>query len=94
MLASSSPQGLIGSGILNIDRLTLKRRQRELADLKVGDGYRLDCGHEGRVVWVSEDNKIIGVAGVNGSCRSCGKKSSGNWTPTVYLIRFNDEKRE
>ena len=65
-----------------------------MADLKVGDGYRLDCGHEGRVVWISEDRKTIGVTGVNESCRSCGKTTSSNWTPTVYFIRFNDEERE
>jgi len=59
-----------------------------LADLRVGDRYRLNCGHEGRIVWVSEDRKTIGVVGVNGSCRSCGKKSSGGWTPTVHLMQL------
>ena len=65
-----------------------------MADLKVGDRYKLDCGHEGRVIWVSGDRKTTGVAGVKRSCRSCGKKTSGDWTRTVYLIQFNDEKRE
>ena len=65
-----------------------------MADLKVGDRYILECGHEGRVVLVSEDRKIIGVAGVKRSCQMCGKKTTDGWTPTIYLIQFNDGKRE
>lgn len=59
--------------------------------VKKGDSYSLKCGHEGRVIWINEKSKTIGVSGVKRSCRSCGKKTSGNWTPTVYLIQFNDE---
>ena len=58
-------------------------------ELKIGDRYKLECGHEGRVVWVSNDYKTIGVAGVRRSCSVCGKKSTGNWSPNVYLIAMD-----
>ncbi|MHA2428600.1 MAG: hypothetical protein ACXADB_11305 [Candidatus Hermodarchaeia archaeon] len=57
-------------------------------DYKTGDKYQLECGHHGRIVWVSENKDVMAVAGVRRSCRSCGKKTSGNWTPTAYLMQL------
>lgn len=59
--------------------------------MKKGDRFRLKCGHEGKVVWVSSDGKSFGVQGVRRGCSICGKGSSSAWTPTVYLF-FVDER--
>jgi hypothetical protein len=66
----------------------------ELTDFKIGDKYNLECSHDGRIIWINENTNHIGVSGVRRSCRNCGKKTSGNWTPTVYLIQVNDKKPE
>jgi hypothetical protein len=62
-------------------------------DLKVGDRYQLACGHEGRVVWISHNGDTFAVRGVTRSCRTCGKRTSGAWSPTVYLLS-GDERAE
>ena len=54
--------------------------------MKVGDRYRLACGHEGRVVWISPTMDRFAVKGVKRSCRTCGKRTSGEWSPSVYLL--------
>jgi len=47
----------------------------------------LPCKHSGNIVWVSPDEKVIGVKGVRANCLVCGKRDKhGDWTPTVYLI--------
>jgi NMD protein affecting ribosome stability and mRNA decay len=73
-----------------------KRRVPKVTTFEKGGKYRLSCNHEGRIVWISEDEQTIGVSGVRRSCQNCGKKTSGNWTPTVYLMRLpeaTDEKQ-
>jgi hypothetical protein len=67
---------------------------KESSHLTKGDRYMLECGHEGRIVWVSENSEIIGVSGVRRSCRTCGKKTSGNWSPYVYLINVETQEDE
>ena len=64
--------------------------QDDLVDMKKGDRFTLECGHKGRVVWVSPDRKTVGVRGVSRRCRVCGKRSSGGWVPTVYLISIDE----
>ena len=55
--------------------------------LKVGDKYQLECGHEGKVIWLSSDEQSFAVQGKNRSCINCGKKTAGAWTPTVYTFQ-------
>jgi len=59
--------------------------------LREGDRFRLECGHEGRVIWVSSDGKTFGVRGARRRCPVCGKGSSGAWTPTVYFFQQEEE---
>lgn len=54
--------------------------------VKVGDVYRLSCGHEGRVVYVSEEETAFWVQGKRRGCSVCGKGRSSEWTPTTYLM--------
>ncbi|UCH01683.1 MAG: hypothetical protein JSV20_07510 [Candidatus Bathyarchaeota archaeon] len=54
-------------------------------DVKKGDRFELTCGHQGRVIWVSNEGTSFGVRGVRRGCRVCGKGTKGSWTPTVYL---------
>jgi hypothetical protein len=63
-----------------------------VVNLKEGNRFKLECGHEGRVVWVSSDGETFGVQGVRKSCTVCGKGPSSTWTPTVYF--FQQEERE
>jgi preprotein translocase subunit YajC len=51
--------------------------------MKVGDRIPLSCGHQGRVVWISDDGVTIAVKGSHSSCRTC-YKAIGN--PTVHLM--------
>ena len=60
------------------------------AGLKVSARYRLECGHEGRVVWISPTGDTFAVKGVTRSCRICGKRTSGEWSPSVYLFSRNE----
>lgn len=55
--------------------------------VKVGDMYRLSCGHEGRVVYSNEDGSAFWVRGKRRGCATCGKGRSSQWTPTTYLMR-------
>ena len=59
-------------------------------DLKYGDIFKLECNHEGKVIWISSDGNTIGVRGVRRSCRTCGKKSAGSWTPCVYIFSLDE----
>jgi hypothetical protein len=61
---------------------------------KKGDHVQLECGHEGRVIWLSADHKTIGVRGVSRRCRVCGKHSTGGWVPTCYLISISNGVKE
>jgi hypothetical protein len=98
MIDSSAPitQGtfnanaLIGGCVENIKTIRIqrvKKLKQVHEDLKVGDRYQLNCGHEGKVVWISPDEQSFAVQGRRRSCTSCGKKSSGAWTPTVYTFQ-------
>lgn len=56
--------------------------------------YKLNCGHLGNLIWWN-NNGMIAVRGTNRSCRDCGKKGSGEWTATVYIIdEYEDAKGE
>jgi hypothetical protein len=50
--------------------------------MKVGDRVTLECGHLGRVIWISDDETVMAVKGSHSSCRTC-YKAKGN--PTVHL---------
>ena len=60
--------------------------------LKLGDKFKLKCGHEGRVVWVNEDRNVIGVVGARKICKVCWKRTATNRTPNVYLISMDEVK--
>lgn len=60
---------------------------------KVGDRYRLACGHEGRVVWISPKGDTFAVKGAKRTCHFCGKRTSGDWSPSVYLLS-GDERAD
>lgn len=65
----------------------------DLADKKKGDRYTLECGHNGRIVWVSSDRGMLCVRGENRRCQLCGKKSSSGWVPTYHLIPIDEIKK-
>jgi hypothetical protein len=50
--------------------------------MNVGDRVKLECGHQGRVVWLSEDGTTMAVKGSRRNCRTCYKATG---TATVYL---------
>lgn len=54
--------------------------------VKVGDRYRMPCGHEGRVIHVMEDTPSFCVQGMRRGCATCGKGRSSEWTPTTYVM--------
>jgi len=60
--------------------------------LKSGDKYKLECGHDGKIIWISSDQRSIGVRGIRKSCNTCGKKSTGTWSPNVYIFTINDNE--
>lgn len=60
--------------------------------MKKGDLFRLECGHEGRIIWISPGEMAFGVRGSKRSCGFCGKKTAGGWVPTVYL--YSKDKTE
>ncbi len=60
-------------------------RGKALAN-KIGHPFTLDCGHEGVVTWVSEDEKTFYVRGTKRKCGICGKGTGGNWAPTTYIF--------
>jgi hypothetical protein len=82
---------LIGGPIATIKAATTLPHSRprcwEDDTVKVGDEYQLDCGHIGKVIWISHDEQSFAVQGKRRSCIHCGKKSSGTWTPTVYTFQ-------
>jgi hypothetical protein len=51
--------------------------------VKLGDRVPLGCGHQGRVVWISDDGAVMAVKGTHRSCATCYKATG---TATVYLI--------
>ena len=57
--------------------------------MKIGDKFKLECGHEGKVVYVDSENKIW-VKGTRRGCRVCGKGAAGEWAPTVYLLTLSE----
>ena len=54
--------------------------------------FELKCGHLGNIIWRSNDGETIAVRGTKRSCRDCGKKGKGEWTPTVYIIKEVKER--
>lgn len=55
--------------------------------MNLKDQVPLECGHLGRVVWISEDATTIAVRGTRRSCPTC-YKDRGN--PNVYLVAASD----
>ena len=75
--------------MLELQEMEEENEKQRSISINKGDKFTLKCGHEGRVVWVSPDRKSLCVQGVRRSCRTCGKKSSGSWTPTTYLFAID-----
>ena len=67
-----------------------KNQSIEKTCFKKGEKFMLECNHEGKIVWVSQDKKTFGVKGVKRSCRICGKNPSSSWTPFVYLMVIDE----
>jgi hypothetical protein len=60
--------------------------------MKLGDPYRLSCGHDGRIVWISKDKDFFAVKARVGAGSCCNRKiQNGRWKPTVFLIKASDE---
>jgi len=60
--------------------------------MKIGDPYRLSCGHNGRIVWISKDKETFAVKARVGAGLCCNRKSQNRtWNPTVFLIRTSDK---
>ena len=57
---------------------------------KKGDRYPLECGHKGRVVWMSSDGKAVSIKGTRRGCQVCGKMTSSGWVPLVYIISTDE----
>ena len=78
--------------------MTMKRRFLKKTflngenNLKFGDIFKLECNHDGKVIWISSDGNTIGVRDVRRSCRTCGKKSAGSWTPNVYIFSLDEDE--
>jgi hypothetical protein len=51
--------------------------------MKLGDRVKLECGHQGRVAWISDDGTRMAVKGTRRRCSACYKKSAN---VTVYLM--------
>ena len=54
--------------------------------MKLGDPYRLSCGHTGRIIWVSRDRATFAVRTPRGAWSCCNTK--GN--PTIFLVETPD----
>ncbi len=54
--------------------------------------FKLKCGHLGNIIW--SNNGTIAVRGTKRSCRDCGKKGKGEWTPTVYIIDISGKTQK
>ena len=54
--------------------------------MKLGDPYRLSCGHTGRIIWVSRDRATFAVRAPRGAWSCCNTK--GN--PTIFLVETPD----
>jgi hypothetical protein len=69
-------------------------------NLNVGDRVPLSCGHQGRVIWINEDDATMGRQGSSGRCAICGKGSKDRRTQTTYPpptsnlkpIRYDDRR--
>ena len=56
--------------------------------MRLGDPYRLSCGHYGRIVWISKDKETFAVKARVGAGSCCNRKiQNGRWKPTVFLIK-------
>ena len=51
-----------------------------------------DCGHDGRIVWISKDKDSFAVKARVGAGSCCNRKiQNGRWKPTVFLIKTSEE---
>lgn len=67
---------------------TFETREGKLKPVKIGDPYLLSCGHEGKIVWISQNGEEFAVKAYTGAGSCCNHKSKGGkWTPTVFLIK-------
>ena len=56
--------------------------------MRLGDPYRLSCGHYGRIVWISKDKDFFAVKARVGAGSCCNRKiQNGRWKQTVFLIK-------
>jgi hypothetical protein len=51
--------------------------------MKKGDRVLLECGHQGRVAWISEDGAQMAVKGTRRRCSKCYKNRTN---VTVYIM--------
>jgi hypothetical protein len=51
--------------------------------MKLGDRVKLECGHQGRVAWISEDGTTMAVKGTRRRCSACYKNRTN---VTVYVM--------
>lgn len=58
--------------------------------MKVGDVVRSPCGHEGRIVWISEDGKTVAVKCMEKRCHYRVKHEWGRtkwkYVTPVYIV--------
>ena len=59
--------------------------------MKVGDAYRLPCGHEGKITWIHEDTIAVEGPTRGNFCVQCNPRSSRSH-PTVFLISLHQGK--
>ena len=63
--------------------------------MKLGDPYKLSCGHVGKIVWISKDGETFAVRARTGAGSCCNRKSrNGTWNPTVFLIKTSDKNSQ
>jgi len=59
--------------------------------VKVGDAYRLPCGHEGKITWIKEDTIAVEGPTRGNFCVQCNPRSSRSH-PTIFLISLHQGK--
>lgn len=60
--------------------------------MRLGDPYRLSCGHVGKIVWISKNGETFAVKARTGAGSCCNRKRRNRtWNPTVFLIKTSDK---
>ena len=65
-------------------------KSEEWKKMKLGDSYKLPCGHHGEVVAIFENGRIAVKGSPTNRCTQCSKKGEGDKSPTVLIIQLEE----